>query len=152
MYTQSLLSAGVHVHKPVCRPTKCRAYSWPVVSGVSRGQKHRSAPLDLGWGEGALGLERKCCAVEALMSKPVGDKITTVCCDRPLLAHSSNFIIVTSVLVSHIIFLVRQFSPPRLLRPGQLPPPLVTPLPVGTFQSMLENIFILRGLHRTLIV
>jgi len=56
---------------------------------------------------------------------------------RPLLAHLSNFVILTFLFVRHKMFRMRLFTPARLLSPGQLPPclslatPLVLDVPNG---------------------
>jgi len=56
-------------------------------------------------------------------------KIAKVCCDRILLTHLSNFIILTFVLVSHEIFWRRYFAPPAwCVRGGGATAPLCTPL------------------------
>jgi len=56
--------------------------------------------------------------------KKLATKIANVYCDRLLLAHSSNFIILTFVFVRHKIFWRDSFAPPHPLHPEQLPPAL----------------------------
>jgi len=49
-------------------------------------------------------------------------KLTNVCCGRLVLTHSVNFMILTFVIVSHIIFWLVCFAPPRLLLLGATAP------------------------------
>jgi len=57
-------------------------------------------------------------------------EIAKVCCDRSLLAHPANFIVLAFVLVSRIIFLVRLFcAPVACCARGQTVP--LPPLPLN---------------------
>jgi len=68
------------------------------------------------------------CSEVTTVCKQVGDdKIAQICCNRLLMTHSTNFIRLTFVFVSHKIFLTRLFCAPRLQLSLSLCP-LVKPL------------------------
>ena len=87
----------------------------------ARGQKQWSAPPIFSGGRTGPECKMLCSRVP----KQVGNQTSKLGCDRPLLAHSANFIVPTFVFVSHKIF-----SAKAVLRPlaccarGQLPPPV----------------------------
>ena len=55
--------------------------------------------------------------------KQVGNQTSKLGCDRPLLAHSANFIVPTFVFVSHKIFSDKAVLPPSPAAPeGNCPP------------------------------
>ena len=82
---------------------------------------------------------------------PLHGKIAKVCCDRLLLAHSTNFITLNFVVVSHEIFLVRVFAAfesPSVLCPGTTAPSAPLPLSYSTVALVppMSTMYVWRGL------
>ena len=65
---------------------------------------------------------RQCHPMFSKCPDKLATKIAKVYCDKLLSARSSNFIIPTFVFISHKIFSVRLFVPPRLLLAGGIVP------------------------------
>jgi len=101
----------------------------------ARGQKQWSAPPIFSGGRTGPECKMLCSRVP----KQVGNQTSKLGCDRPLLAHSANFIVPTFVFVSHEIF-----SAKAVLRPlaccarGQLPPPRQLRQCIGLYVSAVQ--------------